>query len=122
MANEATVNASLSYAKGNIASKTLGVTGKSINVSGTNYVEGSQTIATSATALIVGNLGSLGLFCIKNNDPTNPIDLMTSTSGAHFMQILPGECVVGRFPSAVTAPAAIATGGSVNIEYLIVEP
>jgi hypothetical protein len=121
MANEITLNSTLSYAKGAITTKTLGVTGKGIDVSGTNYVQAQQPITTSATALDISNLTTLGFAIFRNNDNSNSVDLMTSTSGAHFATLLPGEIATFRFPSAVTAPAAIATGGTVNIEFLIIE-
>lgn len=121
MANEITVTSTLSYAKGNIALKSLSVAGKTFNITGVNYVLGAQSIPTSATAIVLGNLTSLGWFMIKNNDAVNPVEIMVSTSGTHFAQIQAGEVFLGRFASAITAPAAIATGGTVDIEYLILE-
>jgi hypothetical protein len=121
MASEITVTQNLAYAKGQISQRSLGISGKSFNITGTAYVEGSQLIPTSATAIVLGNLTTLGWFCIKNNDATNPVDILVSTVGSHFLTIQAGECACGRFASTVTAPAAIATGGSVYIEYLILE-
>lgn len=122
MANEILFSNSLTYAKGAITTKQQLTTNKSVNVTGTNYTMVSQSIATSATALDISNLGSLGWAWVRNTDATNSVDLMTSTSGAHFATLLAGESALFRFASAVTAPAAIATGGTVMIELFIIEP
>lgn len=123
MANEIQYSNSLSYTKGAITTKQQSVTNKTVTVSGINYALSSQTIATSATALDISNLAAgLGWAWFRNTDATNPVDLMTSTSGAHFATLLPGESAQFRFSTSVTAPAAIATSASVVLEFFIVEP
>ncbi len=124
MSQEATLAATLAFAKGSISTKSLQLASSKFDVAGNDFVQASQTIPTTAggTAINLGNLsGALGLWAIKNNDPTNYVDLMSGVSGTAFDRIMPGEMHVGRFPASITAPAALAHTGAVSIEYLILE-
>lgn len=124
MSQEATISALLQFAKGNILTKSLQVSSIKADVTGNDFVQGSQTIPTTAggTAINLGTLsGTLGLFAIKNNDATNYVDIMSAVSGTAFLRIKPGECFVGRLPPGITAPAALANTASVSIEYLLLE-
>ena len=122
MANEITVNATLQFAKGNVASEGLGVNAK-FTMTGTNYVKKTQAIPTTAggTALDVSGLSTLGFGIFKNNDGTNAIDLMTAVSGTVFATINPGECALIRFPSSVSAPAALAQTATCQLQYQVLE-
>lgn len=123
MANEATVTAVLQFAKGNVSTKSLSATNKQFTVSGTNYLLETQSIPTTAggTAIKIGGLATVGLALIKNNDGTNYVQIMDAVSENVIMRLLPGEVALFRFDAAVTAPAAIAHTGAVQIEYLILE-
>lgn len=119
--NEITPNGTLSYQKGNITQKTLTVSGKTFDITGTSYVEGSQSIPTSATAIEVGNLATLGWFFLKNLDTTNSITILTAPGGTAFLSIEAGEFAMGRFAPTVTAPAALSVGAACLLEFLILE-
>lgn len=126
MASELTINASLAFAKGNVASNSISLSSNTkFNVTGTRYAEGVQTIPTTAggTTILLGPMvGTLGWFFFKNLDATNFIEIMTVIStGIVALKLKPGEIAMGRFGSGVTAPAAIADTASVQLQYLIVE-
>ena len=120
MANELTVTAALNYAKGNIATVSMGKSGKQFNVTGSNYERGTQVVTTSSPqAISLGAVGTAGWFYIQNNDATNYVTIFDATSGNAFLKLMPGEFALGRF--AATAPAAQANTASVVIEYMVVE-
>lgn len=125
MASELTVNASLAFAKGNVASNALALSSNThYNVTGTRYEEGVFTVPTTAggTAIPVGPMsGTLGWFFFKNNDATNYVEILVAVSGAVVLKLKPGEIAMGRFAGAVTAPAALANTATVQLQYLIVE-
>lgn len=123
MSQEVTVQASLSFTKGSVSQKNLSITGLRADVAGTNFVQQTQTIPTTAggTAIKLGSLASVGWFFIKNNDPTNFVEILNAVSGAVLLKLLPGEFACGRFHTTVTAPAALADTAACQIEYLIVE-
>lgn len=122
MANELTINGSVAFSKGNVATKTLAVQTLRANVSGADFIQATQSIPTTAggTAIsIPAAIGTPGWFFIKNNDATNYVTILDSVSGAALLKLKAGEVAMGRFASA--APAALANTAAVVIEYLIVE-
>jgi hypothetical protein len=120
MSQEITATASLSYAKGNISTVTMGKSGSRFDVSGSNYERGTQTITTSSPQEIgLGSIGTPGWFFIQNNDSTNYVTIYDATSGNAFLKLKPGEFATGRFAAA--APAAQSNTSSVVIEFMIVE-
>lgn len=127
MANELTLNATLTFLKGNMPSSesiTLPNNQKS-SVAGSRIAKSIMTIPTTAggTAIDIGAIGAgvMGMAMFRNNDTTNYIQLLTAVSGTVFAQIGPGECAFFRFPSTITAPAALANTASCQLQYLIVE-
>lgn len=119
MANEATMLGSLAFSKGSVQGKSLNPGSKQINVSGSNYVEGSMSVPTSSTALPLGSIATPGCFIIVNLDGTNYIEVLSATGGSVLLKIKPGEFAVGRF--GVAAPAVKANTSACLIDYLIVE-
>ena len=119
MAKEITAGASLAFAKSPELGVSVSKSGVTFDVSGSRYTRLVMTIPTSATALDLGDITSPGWYYIANLDTTNYCDIMTSTGGAAFLRLKPGEFSIGRF--AVAAPAAQANTGSVQLEYLIIE-
>jgi hypothetical protein len=123
MAQELTIAASLAFAKGNVASISRSLaTGSKFNVSGSRYVEGVKSATTSAVAIDLGEMaGTLGWYFFRNLDATNYIEILDSSAGAAIIKLKPGECAIGRFPAAITAPAAKANTASAQLEYLFIE-
>lgn len=119
MANEITNSDSVTVVKGGINDSLTG--SGTVSMSNDDYLKATQLIPTSATAIALGSLGSIGEFIIVNNDTTNYVDILSSTSGTTFLTIKPGNSAHGYFASTVTAPAARANTASVQITYLIAE-
>jgi hypothetical protein len=123
MANEIQVTGQLSYTNSakNIAQKLLQITAALFSISGVNYNAGTATVPTSAGAIPLGALGSIGWCIFKNNDPTNYVQLKTATGGTIFAQIQPGEVALFRLDPSVTAPAWVAHTATCEVEYLMLE-
>jgi hypothetical protein len=120
MANIASGTNSIGVALGSTVSTSLSGTFSS-TMSGDDYIRLTQQIPTSAAAIALGNLSTLGAFLIKNLDPTNYVDILTTTVGTTFLHILPSCSVQGYFPSNITVPAAKANTATVSIEYMFCE-
>jgi hypothetical protein len=119
MANEITNSSSFTVAKGLISDSLTN--SASLTLTGDDYVKATQLIPTSKTAINLGNLASIGEFLIANNDPTNYVSILSGVAGTTFLQIGPLCAARGYFASSVTAPAANANTGSVQIAYMIAE-
>jgi hypothetical protein len=119
MASEITGATSLVITKGAI-SDTL--TNSFVEtLTGDDYIKATQLIPTSVTAINLGSLATCGKFEIVNNDVTNYVDIFPNTAGVTFLHILAGSSASGYFASNITAPAARANTGSVQISYMIAE-
>lgn len=118
MANEITVTTSIKYAKGNVAEISRALS-KQITVSGTQHVHHVQSIGTSAEALDIGDLTTLGWCWMKNLDATNYVSIRSGADGANVINLDPGEAALFRL--ATNTPFAIADTAPVELEYLIIE-
>lgn len=123
MSQEITITVSLGYTKGNITPKSLTVTQQKFDITGSNFHAQTQIVPTTAggTAMPLGSLTTLGWYMLKNNDPTNYVDILTAVSGTVFERVPPLGVKLGYFPPGITAPAAIAHTASVQLESLILE-
>lgn len=124
MANEITVTGSLGYANSavSVAAQLLAISASTFTIVGSRYVEGLFSVPTTVNGTAIPiPAGTLGWAIIKNNDATNYVELMSAVSGTVFAKLAPGEVALFRFPSAITAPAAIANTSAVKIQYLILE-
>ena len=120
MSNQLVLNASLAYYGNNvsiseaISNLTVSVTGNGLN-SLTSF-----TATTSAIAIPLGSSTSPGGWLyIKNNDPTNYVQLLTGTAGIVFGRLLPGEFALLRLNSSVTAPAVQANTAGCLVTFCI---
>jgi hypothetical protein len=120
MASELTVNASLVYEDSEDVSASCVQLNDIINVTTKKPVKNRQTITTSEVAINLGGVASLGWMMFKNLDETNYIEIKTGTGGTIIGKMLAGESYGPvRCGSGITAPYAIATGGSCEMESLI---
>lgn len=119
MANEITLTALLSFAKGSY-SDDMGEANDRVTMSGTHFHHTKQTIATSATALSVGSVATPGYFAAKNHDATNYVELRSGSSGADVVRLNPGEICVFRWAADATL-YAIANTAAVELEFLLIE-
>lgn len=123
MANEITISASLSVAKGNVSSEALAISALKATLAGEDFIKATQSIPTTAggTAIGLGGLSTVGWMLIKNNDNTNFVDILTAVSGTAFARLKPGEICLFRIAPALTAPAAMANTAAVMIESILIE-
>ena len=126
MANEISVSASLGLSKGNVVNRILALaSGVTFTQTGIRYAEGAQSVPTTAggTILPLGPLAgaTLGWCLLKNNDATNFVEILTTTSGTTILKLKPGEIALFRFGSGVVAPAALANTATCQLEFLILE-
>ena len=125
MANEITASASLSYTNSAVnvnSAEALAIAGSTFTIVGSRFSKGLFSVPTTANGTAIPiPAGTLGWCIIKNNDSTNYVELMSAVSGTVFAKIAAGEVAMFRFPSTITAPAAIANTAAVKIEYLILE-
>jgi hypothetical protein len=120
MSLEITVTASLAAYKSTIMSSTIGrsFTADQWNMSGNFYMQGAVLIATSATAIPLGQVTAPHWAYFANKDLVNYVTIRNGSGGADLLQLYPGErCPVPLFSSCV--PYAIANGAAVELEYLI---
>ena len=115
-----TLNLSVQYADDNDVEKSLAVA--DFEYTGTTDLvsDGSQSIATSETAINLGGVTPLGYVMLVNRDPTNYIDVKTGASGVIFARLRPsgGACCL-MLGSGVTAPVAIANTAACILERFI---
>lgn len=126
MANEITVAASLAYANSaiGISGVTLAITAPGLfTISGSKFVQNVMSVPTTAggTAIPLGSVGTLGWAMFKNLDNAHFVEIYNAVAGTKLVRINPGEIALFRFAQSVTAPAAIADTGAVNMEYLILD-
>lgn len=118
MADEIKLSSLVSFAKGGRSAE-FGLLGQEIDMAGTDYVRATQTIGTTAEALMTGDMGNCGVLCIKNLDATNFVNLRAGSGGADVAKIKAGECFTLRL--ATNTPFAIANTAPVEVEYLLLE-
>lgn len=120
MANELTLNASLSYDDSEDSEILLEIADKLVSVSTKRFIHHKQSIGTTEEAIVLGEVsGSLGWGLFINRDSSNYISLKTASGGTIFARLNAGEFAFFRFGSGVTAPYAVADTAACQLEYLI---
>lgn len=127
MANEVTLSATLAYAKDNLSQESQ-VSLAVFSPSGESYTRVTQSIATSETAINLGDISSLGYAMFVNRDPTNYIELKVATSGAIFARLDPdpnsdgkGGVALLRMGSGAQVPYAIANTAACIMDIFIIK-
>jgi hypothetical protein len=117
------IGATLTYLNPPSQQQMLSIMNKKFAIKGKHFIAGTMAVPTTAggTPIPLTGLSSLGWALIVNNDPTNLVDVLVAVGGTIFAQMLPGEPLLMRFGAGVTAPAVVANGAPVDIEYLILE-
>lgn len=117
MANELSINQSLTFAKGNYR---LSITPGNLQftVTGTLFEHNTVTVTTSDGALNKGSIGTIGYCYVRNLDATNYVDV--GVDGTNYVvRLKPGENAL--FPVHGSAVHAKANTASCNVEYAFVE-
>jgi hypothetical protein len=120
VADEITVAVSLSAYKSSIMSEALGrsVDGETFTMTGNYVSHGVALIATSVTAIPLGQVTAPHWAFFRNHDASNFLKIRNGSSGADLLKLLAGEFFCGPlYDSAV--PYAIADTASCLLEYLI---
>lgn len=118
MANELTLSASLSYAKGG-RSQSASKTALKLDVSGTDHIKLSQTIGTSPEALDIGDITTPGYVFIENKDENNFVEIRHGASGDDVVKVRAGG--IAMFELATATPFAIADTAAVELDITIIE-
>lgn len=108
MANELSISAALSFAKGNaIQSQSYATT--TYDVTGTRYTSAVVTVTQAApVAIPVGDVATPGYVLIRNLDTTNFVELRNGSGGADVIKLRPGA-VAGKGGFALFELAVAAT-------------
>ncbi len=138
MANEITINALLTFAKGNVTALTRSSAGARFDVAGTKFVAGVQSIGTTEEPLAMGEVETAGWAWMKNLDATNAIRIRAD-SASDLAELLGGDVAeaaelivrmdlvelkageTALFRLATDTPHAVAEDGPCELEYIIVE-
>lgn len=126
MANELTVAGSLTYSDATGVSDQMSFS-FTVTPGTLKIARFKQTIATSETALKLGDISSPGYTVIQNKDATNYVDVKVGTSGAIFARLKAassdgtggGACLVA-LGSGAQAPYLVANSASCVVDVLIV--
>lgn len=121
MANEITINASIAY-DDDVVTESTSVTDLKVTLTTQKCFRTIQTIATSDTALKLGDIGTLGFMFLKNLDTVNFVSLKTAASGTIIGKLKAGETYGPiRVGSGITAPAMIADTAACRVEVFLTD-
>lgn len=125
MANEIQISARLTMEKGSMKTD-RNVSNNNATMSGDAYSQGVQQIGTAATGEVISlsaDIGTLGVAFFRNLDAANSVSIGhgDATNFYSVVTLKAGEPAVLRLGIAATNLYAKATGGAVNLEYLVVE-
>lgn len=120
MANEIYFTGSLTVYKSTVMAERRGrsVVDLSATMTANFVTEGTVSIATTATAIPLGQITAPGWMAVKNTDATNYVRLMNGSGGAQVVKLLAGEWAFFRWDDTAT-PYAIANTSAVVIDYLL---
>ncbi len=121
MANEITINSSLSFAKAGVTMNTEGAsfTNLLFNVTGNNYIKLSVSVGTSPQLLSLGPVVSPHWSVFQNQDSSNFITLRNGGGGAVLLRLLAGEIAVCPL-DPLCLPYAQADTAACILSYLII--
>lgn len=118
MANELTISATLKYKKGDRKVE-VGKSGIQLDVTGTDFIQKTQTVGTNVEDLDLGDIGTPGYMFVRNLNSTNFVSIRHGASGDNVVKVRAGG--VALFELASADPQAIADTAAVEIEYTIIE-
>ena len=120
MADELTIKTEMSFLKSPTTQVQLQPDEFTIDVTGGDFNYQTQSIATSAEAIALGDIGTPGYMIVHNTDPTNYVEIGYDDTGFKpTVKLLAGEWALFRHTQAT--PQAKANSGACVIEYLLIE-
>src|SRR5947209_1719214 len=118
MANELNINlSSITFLKGIYNDKvTPGAI--PITVAGTHAAKDTIGLTTTDSVINKGNIGTIGFFYLKNNDPNN--DVLIGSDGTNYpLKVPAGKVAIGFWNAA--AMHAKAAAGTPTLDYWLIE-
>jgi len=120
MSEELEVGARLKFSKGK-KSEDVSFGSVILDVSGSEYVTGTFTPSgTSAEAIPMGGVNSIGYILVRNLDATNYADLHNGMSGTLTVRVGPGEIALFKMTTSGT-PYITSNTAATAIEYTFIE-
>jgi hypothetical protein len=120
MADELKITGQLWFTKGGIKIN-LGTRDHFVTVSGDHAIHKSQEIGTSAEALDIGEITTVGYCWFRNMDSTNFVEIGYDDTGfKNLIKLKAGE-ECGPVRLGQGAPYALADTAAVDLEYVIIE-
>lgn len=119
MASEIQVSATLNASKN--GASIAGSGSKVIDMSGDQMLSNVQIVGTSAEAILVGDVSTIGYVYLKNMDSTNFVEIAldSGVSTQKFAKLLAGQ--IALFPASTATLYAKADTASVNLYVAICE-
>jgi len=118
MSEELSVSTGLRFVKGERELE-KSYAGVMLDVSGSNYFQGNQTILTSATVVNIGAVASIGYILAKNLDSTNYVSFHNGSGGALTVELPPKGSALFKLATSGTLYATANTA-TVEIEYTVI--
>lgn len=109
----------MAYRKGGAEVPPFGVSGFTVDLSGSRYIRNVQNVGTSQEALELGEIATPGYGIFHNLSTANPVFIRRATSESNAIRVGPGAWACFEFEA--TAPYVIATGAACDLEYLVFE-
>lgn len=118
MANEITLNLKLSVSSGYLVARE-DPGSISVTMGGSVAAGGAQTIATNATAIVMGSVATAGYAYFRNVSTANYLEIGTGTgtSFVAFSKLSYGDAQIVRL--GTNAPTAKANTAAGTLQYLI---
>lgn len=120
MANEISITAILSFAKG-ASSDDLAVENFLVNMAGTKFHHGTQIVGTSEEPLNLADVGTGCMCMLWNRDATNYVQVFAESGGTPLIRIKAGMPAIFSLDPLSTAPQVKANTAAVELEVLLVE-
>lgn len=120
MSGTVTVTTSLNVLTAEGQSENLGGSQLTFTQTGKRLVKNILQTSTSEAAIPLPG-GTLGWASFKNLDPTNNISLRIASGGVAAITLPPGGVALFPIGAGCTAPYAIASAGTPDLAYEILE-
>ena len=122
MADEFTMTGLLKIDKG-FKQDTKNVSNLRLDQTGDGSAGGGQNIGTSAEAIDLGDVSTLGLYFFRNIDDANFVEIGQDSGGGFeaFLKLKAGEFSVGRFSTLPGTLQAKADTAAIELQYTIYE-
>jgi hypothetical protein len=119
MAQELTINGSLSYSDSEGTDISLAIVNLVDSVATKRLVRTKQLVTTSEIAIDFGDVSVLAWAMFVNRDVANYIEIKVATGGAIFAKLLPGRFALLPLGSGAQEPYAIANTASCQMDVII---